>query len=215
MRMIRQAALVLLAVCVAAGCERGASRDKAPVATRSPAAEPSSSTPPPAAAPYAGLESRSIKALSPEDVDRLLAGEGMGYALAAELNHYPGPRHVLDLADSLALTADQRGSVRAIRERMNAAAVERGRALVASEAELDSLFAQGAIDGATLRARTARIGAIEGELRAIHLQAHLETRAVLTDEQVARYDALRGYGAAAVGDARDAHAGADAEHTHR
>ena len=194
------AASVLLAACLAAACERGPSQDEEPAA--SPAAEPA--TPAAPAAPYAGLEARPIKALSPEDVDRLLAGEGMGYALAAELNHYPGPRHVLDLADSLALTAEQRGSVESIRARMNAAAVERGRALVASEAELDSLFALGAIDGATLRARTARIGALEGELRAIHLLAHLETRAVLTDEQVARYDALRGY---AAGEGAGAHTG--------
>ena len=52
-------------------------------------------------APYAGLETREIKALSPEQIEDLLAGEGMGYALAAELNHYPGPRHVLALAAEL------------------------------------------------------------------------------------------------------------------
>ena len=31
----------------------------------------------------------------------------MGLALAAELNGYPGPRHVLDLADQLGLTPEQ------------------------------------------------------------------------------------------------------------
>ena len=31
----------------------------------------------------------------------------MGYARAAELNHYPGPMHVLELAESLELSADQ------------------------------------------------------------------------------------------------------------
>jgi hypothetical protein len=54
----------------------------------------------PSEAPYAGHQERPIKALAPEEVAGLLGGEGMGYALAAELNHYPGPRHVLDLADS-------------------------------------------------------------------------------------------------------------------
>jgi hypothetical protein len=57
--------------------------------------------------PYAGLQERTIKALPQEKVEDLLAGRGAGYALAAELNHYPGPVHVLDLADQLDLTAEQ------------------------------------------------------------------------------------------------------------
>jgi len=80
--------------------------------------------------PYAGLETREIKALSPEEVEELLAGEGLGYALAAELNRYPGPREIARL---------------------------------------------------------------EGEFRAAHLVAHLETRDVLTEGQVATYLRLRGY----------------------
>jgi hypothetical protein len=46
--------------------------------------------------PYADLKGREIKALSPEELAQYEAGEGMGLALAAELNRYPGPRHVLD-----------------------------------------------------------------------------------------------------------------------
>ncbi|MEX2355984.1 MAG: hypothetical protein WD535_03015, partial [Thermaerobacterales bacterium] len=56
--------------------------------------------------PYTGLQDRSIRALSPEQVEGLLEGQGMGYALAAELNHFPGPVHVLDLAKQLDLTAE-------------------------------------------------------------------------------------------------------------
>lgn len=158
-----------------------------------------------ATSPYAGWEGRPIKALSPDEVERLLAGEGMGYALAAELNRYPGPRHVLDLADSLALSTAQRDSVEAIRARMNAVAVELGREIVAAEAALDSLFASGAIDSATLRTRTAQIARLEGELRSTHLDAHLSTRAVLDDFQVARYDSLRGYSDARPEPMHDAH----------
>ena len=55
-------------------------------------------------APYAGQQARSIKSLSAEDVAALLKGEGMGMAKAAELNGYPGPVHVLTLADELRLT---------------------------------------------------------------------------------------------------------------
>ena len=52
------------------------------------------------ASPYVGLEAREIKALSEEQRQELLDGHGMGLALAAELNHYPGPKHVLELAPS-------------------------------------------------------------------------------------------------------------------
>jgi hypothetical protein len=58
--------------------------------------------------PYPRLEPRPIKALSQQQVDDLRAGRGMGLALAAELNGYPGPSHVLELGDRLDLTADQR-----------------------------------------------------------------------------------------------------------
>jgi len=56
---------------------------------------------------YAGQEQRAIKALSPQDVKMYLEGHGMGFAKAAELNHYPGPRHVLDLATELKLSHEQ------------------------------------------------------------------------------------------------------------
>jgi len=49
--------------------------------------------------PYAGQEKRSIKALSQAQIENFLSGAGMGFAKAAELNHYPGPKHVLELAD--------------------------------------------------------------------------------------------------------------------
>ena len=64
--------------------------------------------------PYVGQESRGIKALSPEDVDAYLAGKGMGLAKAAELNGYPGPAHVLELASQLSLTSDQRARTQAL-----------------------------------------------------------------------------------------------------
>jgi len=46
--------------------------------------------------PYAGMQMRSIKALSDQQIADLAAGRGMGLALAAELNGYPGPSHVLN-----------------------------------------------------------------------------------------------------------------------
>src|SRR5581483_11779332 len=44
-------------------------------------------------APYAGLQHRAVKALSDQQLADLRAGRGMGLALAAELNGYPGPIH--------------------------------------------------------------------------------------------------------------------------
>src|SRR5207253_10196718 len=72
--------------------------------------------------PYAGMQARSIKALSEQQISDLDAGRGMGLALAAELNGYPGPSHVLELADRLALTDDQRERVKALFASMKAEA---------------------------------------------------------------------------------------------
>lgn len=144
--------------------------------------------------PYAGQQTRPIKALSPEDIAELLKGEGMGMAKAAELNGYPGPVHVLALARELDLTPDQRERVQVIHDRMGAAAKPLGAELVEHERVLDELFAQGGITPDRLAAETAAIGALEGRLRLVHLAAHLETRALLDSDQIARYQRLRGYG---------------------
>jgi hypothetical protein len=67
--------------------------------------------------PYTGQEKREIKALSKKEIDGYISGDGMGFAKTAELNHYPGPRHVLDLADQLQLSVsnakERRQSLRA------------------------------------------------------------------------------------------------------
>ena len=144
--------------------------------------------------PYAGQQTRSIKALSPEDIDELRKGAGMGLAKAAELNGYPGPLHVLALTKELRFTPDQVRQVTGIRERMSAAAKPLGGDIIDREQELDRLFAQGQITPERLSAETAVIGALQGRLRSVHLAAHLETRDVLTPEQLAAYRQLRGYG---------------------
>jgi hypothetical protein len=57
--------------------------------------------------PYAGLQNRSIKTLSDQQIEDLTAGRGMGLALAAELNGYPGPIHAIELAEQLHLSPEQ------------------------------------------------------------------------------------------------------------
>jgi Spy/CpxP family protein refolding chaperone len=145
------------------------------------------------ATPYAGQEGRDIKALSPEEVADHLAGRGMGLAKAAELNGYPGPAHVLELAGPLGLSPEQRARTQALFERMQARAIALGRELVEAERALDRLFASRTVTVAALGPALARIGELQARLRQAHLEAHLEQTALLTAEQVAAYGRLRGY----------------------
>jgi Spy/CpxP family protein refolding chaperone len=145
--------------------------------------------------PYAGMQDRRIKALSPEQMDGLRSGRGMAMALPAELNRYPGPMHSLEHADQLGLSSDQRAALERQMRAMRTAAVALGERLIALEAELDALFASGSADDAGIERLTAAIGAAHGQLRAVHLRTHLETRATLTAAQVAEYVRLRGYDA--------------------
>ena len=150
-----------------------------------------------AATPYAGQQSRGIKALSADDVAALLDGRGMGLAKAAELNGFAGPAHVLELADPLHLSADQRARTEALFASMSAKAKARGLALVDKERELDALFAARTITAERLTRTLNEIGALQAEVRQAHLEAHLAQVEILTAEQNARYGELRGYGRAA------------------
>ena len=143
--------------------------------------------------PYTGQERREIKALSKQEIDGYLSGDGTGFAKAAELNHYPGPRHVLELAGQLRLSAEQRKRTQAIFERGKSQAMRLGKQLVEKEERLDLRFAEGAISDAELERLVAEISVIQGKLRAVYLRAHLAQRVVLTQDQITLYDSLRGY----------------------
>lgn len=143
--------------------------------------------------PYAGEQARDIKALSGREVADLIVARGMGMARPAELNGHPGPAHVLDLRDRLGLTQEQEAAVSASFARMEAAAKPLGEELVERERALDQAFAGRVVTTDAVRSMTAAIGDLQGWLRAVHLAAHVETRAALTDEQVRAYGALRGY----------------------
>jgi hypothetical protein len=143
--------------------------------------------------PYAGVESSEIPALTAQELDGLRSGAGMGQAMAAELNHYPGPKHVLELGSELDLTSDQRRRVEQIHADMEARAIELGEAIIEAERMLDRRFEHRHIDEETLQALTTDIARLRGELRYTHLRAHLATRAVLNETQVMAYDRLRGY----------------------
>ena len=117
----------------------------------------------------------------------------MGFALAAELNGLPGPKHVLELEAELELTPEQREAVGEIYAAMQADAAELGAALVEAERHLDMMFAQRHATEERVRERTAEVAEIRGRLRAVHLVAHLATEAALRPDQVTTYARLRGY----------------------
>lgn len=158
--------------------------------------------------PYAGQETRQIKALSADERENLLAGRGMGFAMAAELNGYPGPAHVLELSRELGLNADQRSKTDTLYKYMERRAKNFGRQLVDAEQALDVLFASKRITPVLLTEALTRIGELQSRVRAAHLEAHLEQTRILTPEQIALYIKLRGYAAAAPA------AGAGHQHKH-
>lgn len=147
-----------------------------------------------AASPYAGQQHRQIKSLDAATIMSLQKGEGHGMALVGELNHYPGPRHVLAMAAHLGLTPPQRATTEAIYSRMHNAAIPLGAQILSKEGQLNQAFQQGSITDASLRSLTAQIAVLNGRLRDVHLSAHLAMKRVLTPDQIKMYDAMRGYG---------------------
>jgi hypothetical protein len=143
--------------------------------------------------PYAGLDARPLKALSDEQVADLRAGRGMGLALAAELNGYPGPSHVLELAEPLGLSEAQRAKMREFFAAMKAETVPLGEKLIAQETDLNRQFADKTITEAKLVAAMQAIAGTQAALRTAHLKYHLATVELLAPMQIQHYAELRGY----------------------
>ncbi len=144
--------------------------------------------------PYAGQQTREIKSLDAAAVKALQEGTGNGMALVGELNHYPGPRHVLEMASHLDLTDAQKTKIEDIYARMHAAAVPLGLQIIEKERQLDRAFQDGSISDESLQELTAQIATLNGKLRDVHLSAHLAMKRVLTSAQIKMYDSMRGYG---------------------
>ena len=136
---------------------------------------------------------RPLKALDPGQAAGLLAWQGMGYARAAELNRYPGPKHVLELADALELTPAQMEATQALRAQVLEQARALGAGLVAAGTELEALFSGGTASHAEAAAVLERISQLQSRLRGVHLAAHIDQRELLTAGQVERYVQLRGH----------------------
>lgn len=144
--------------------------------------------------PYAGFETREIKSLAEADIAELRNGGGWGLALPAELNGVPGPAHLLELRDEIPLSSDQVTAIQAIFEGLKVDAIPAGERLIEAEEAIEAAFRAGGLDDESLRALIAAAEAARSELRFIHLSRHLSTPPLLSRQQIARYNILRGYG---------------------
>jgi hypothetical protein len=158
-----------------------------------------------ARSPYVGQLDSPVRGLSSQEVDDLLNGRGAGYARTAELNNYPGPRHVLDLRQELSLSPDQETQIQAVFEQMQAKAKHIGQEIVQHEGQFSAAFANKTISEAELQAQTRELASLYGQLRTIHLQAHLQITPLLSTGQIATYNTLRGYSGAPNQPASDGH----------
>ena len=133
----------------------------------------------------------TLSAQIPPDRDALLNGDGNGMAQYAESNGFPGPKHVLDLAEKLGLSAKQKAEVREIYEDMRTRARSMGKMIVKVEEELNDAFSSGMMKQESIEEDAESIGKMRGTLRGVHLAAHVKTKEILTKKQVELYIALR------------------------
>lgn len=145
------------------------------------------------ASPYAGMQERRIKSLSESDLDELRRGGGWGLALPAELNGVPGPAHLLELRDETGLSPYQVAAIETLFETMQTDAIAAGARYIAAEDAIETYFADGRSDTATLRDLLADAADARAALRFSHLSSHLAARDLLTRAQIDRYNRLRGY----------------------
>ncbi|MDO8532453.1 MAG: hypothetical protein Q7T26_09900 [Dehalococcoidia bacterium] len=155
------------------------------------------------ASPYArGDAYPGVQGLTPQEVRDLREGNGMGLARAAELNGYPGPKHLLDMQTQISLTPEQRDTVSRLYARMKERTTALGKRVLVEEARLEEMFRTRTATPEALAAQVRVVESLRGELRLAHLATHLETLPLLTQAQVVRYNAMRGYGAAPAADDR-------------
>jgi hypothetical protein len=167
--------------------------------------------------PYIGQEVRDIKSLSNNDIQSLQNGTGEafgGMAKLAELNGYPGPRHVLDMASGLQLTDRQRIEIEMIYQNMSNKAKSIGAAIIAIEQDMDEAFANKTITQENLKLMLDKSADLYGQLRFVHLSAHLDTVQMLSIEQVQMYNKIRGYDSQSTGNSNSTSTSNDDSSSH-
>lgn len=148
-------------------------------------------TPTPSA--YVSLLDTEIRGFDQDTIDGYLAGKGLGQALPAELNGYPGPRHTIDMADELELTEEQLVQVQGLFDEMKSKVVPLGELYLQAVAGLEFAFRDGVITEDYLQNQLEVITNIEAQMRFVHLSTHLATIDILNQDQIMKYNMMRGY----------------------
>ena len=143
--------------------------------------------------PYATQLDSPIRGLTTLEVNDLLNGRGAGYARMAELNGYPGPRHILDLNRELKLSSNQILQIETVFKQMQTDAKGVGQQIVNLEKQLSTAFASDKINETEMQTNIEELGKLYSQFRAIHLMAHLQIKPLLKPEQIDDYNKLRGY----------------------
>ena len=145
----------------------------------------------PAEAQQAGHKGGDPQAMQAREFRNLQQGRGMGMGRVAELNGYPGPKHVLEHAEALELSEGQIERSREIMSRVKSRAPELGKQVVDAEKQLEAMFAEDNVDAASMDSLLMQIAELRAQLRSLHLTAHLDQAAVLTEAQITKYTELR------------------------
>ena len=106
----------------------------------------------PTPSPYAGQQHSSIPGLTEAEIASYREARGMGLARPADINGYPGPLHVLEQADALALTDGQRAAIQALYDQMRFEASTLGEEFLAQYGALELAFRDGTVTPEALRA---------------------------------------------------------------
>ena len=128
----------------------------------------------------------------PPDREVLEKGEGGGMVSYAGINGYPGPRRILEMESKLYLSEEQQKDIQALCDGVQESAREKGDAIIKKEEQLESMFRSGKANESDVKKLSGEIAQLRGELRALHMIAHIEARKILTKEQLAVCNPERG-----------------------
>lgn len=138
-----------------------------------------------------GDHHRAVQACITEFEQVVAGGRGAGMAFAADQNGYPGPMHILELRERLALTADQVSKAEALMRAMFDESRPKSARLLDAEARLRRLFAAGGADESAIRTAVADVERARTDVRLVHLLAHVRARDLLTEQQRRLYHDAR------------------------
>ena len=128
----------------------------------------------------------------PSDRNALLNGLEGDYGKTAEINSYPSPKSLLELATTLNLSSIQKSRLSDIHNSTVARAKQLGKEIVQIENELNQAFQGRIINEKSCADDALQIGRLRGKLRGVILNSHIKAKAVLNDSQLSMYKKLHG-----------------------